>query len=569
MVLAGRQTDVLSDTGSHAINSPSSLSRYSGPRSDAGAQGTDTPVRASVRDMPSLPGHRAPESPASSDVRAKSAMRDLLDRSVASSGGTLRTPGGSEPAEVEARLFAAAERVSANLAQMNSLGPSPASESRSCSGASGGSMCSFWKELPRLATQSTVLPSPSSSVCHRPCEDMQKLLSDVAKHEVAIADLRGSIHRDEVPLCELGKLQRDVGRHEAMLAEVQGLSCKVSRHDELLAKMGGDTAEPLSNARDLEPMVASWRKQFSSELREASARAQSDVDGVRLDSAAALRQARGELEERLEKLRSEVSSAVASWSRSELELQGVRGSLAEVLHSRKADIEFHFGDCQRRLQGELQESRQILRVELNKLVAESQDTLSKRIDETQLQVDNSFADIRKNQTRLTSELMTGFRAAVDEEAAAVASLDEQLLLTDLRLARRIDELALRQEIREEGKIPAGGSAAVRVDAAESQRRSTSVRSAASDVASAVATPRASSGRKCSLSPRGGPETPVVPRQSGYAQGGSARSQGTAGVVQSGSAKRPPWHLVSLCRPTLGRKREEGAYATREPFGVVC
>mmetsp|Transcript_47791 Transcript_47791/g.126501 ORF Transcript_47791/g.126501 Transcript_47791/m.126501 type:complete len:559 (-) Transcript_47791:132-1808(-) len=558
MVLGGRQTDVLSDTGSHAINSPSSLSRYSIPRSDVGAHGADTPVRASVRDMPSLPGHRAPESPAFSDSRAKCALRDLLDRSVASNGGTLRTPGGSEPADVEARLFAAAERVSANLAQMNSLGPSPASESRSCSAASGGSMCSFWKELPRLATQSTVLPSPSSSVCHHPCEDVQKLLSDVAKHEVAIADLRGSIHRDEVPLCELGKLQRDVGRHEAMLAEVQGLSCKVSRHDELLAKMGGDMAEPLSNARDMEPIVASWRKQFSSELREASA-----------DSAAALRQARGELEERLEKLRSEVSSAVASWGRSELEFQGVRGSLAEVLHSRKADIEFHFGDCQRRLQGELQESRQILRVELNKLVAESQDTLSKRIDDTQLQVDHSFADIRKNQTRLTSELMTGFRAAVDEEAAAVASLDEQLLLTDLRLGRRIDELALRQEIREEGKIPAGGSAAVRVDTAESQRRSTSVRSAASDVASTVATPRASSGRKGSLSPRGGPETPVVPRPSGYAQGGSVRSQGTAGVVQSGSAKRPPWHLVSLCRPTLGRKREEGAYATREPFGVVC
>lgn len=187
---------------------------------------------------------------------------------------------------------------------------------------------------------------------------------------------------------------------------------------------------------DLERRVSSRRDELKSDLTiQASSSARSEFEiklqGLREDL-------KGQLEARVGVLRDWCES---SKQEQDSRIRSIRGDLGSKAEAQVRALE-------RQLESRL--ACQVTQLEAieEKLQSELRTVRSECCQEMQNQLEGTRAhlgeDLASLQQRLVSELRAETMAAIGRDSASIASLDEQLWISDQRLSRRIDELVYAQ-----------------------------------------------------------------------------------------------------------------------------
>lgn len=148
-------------------------------------------------------------------------------------------------------------------------------------------------------------------------------------------------------------------------------------------------------------------------------------------------------DERLQAMRLEMNSMVTQ-SSLEVCLEQIKTVLSKQVVESESRLGENLGALQRRHMAELRaepRSDAITRLDLSTRLEEVQreifKEMTRQVEASEVRLGEELGGL---QQRLISELRAETTAAFRSEAAAVASLDEQIWLTDQRLGQRIDEL---------------------------------------------------------------------------------------------------------------------------------
>lgn len=258
------------------------------------------------------------------------------------------------------------------------------------------------------------------------------------KTSEAVVQARNSHDSRQLELsCEIKRLKEQVSSMERQLVSedesVRELTTWAQRR---FAGEGHRLHELERKMADLERRVSSRRDELKSDLTvQASSSARSEFEvklqGLREDL-------KGQLEARVGVLRDWCES---SKQEQDSRIRSIRGDMESKTEAKLRAIE-------RQLESRLGSQVSQLEAIEEKMQSELRTVRSEYCQEMQNQLEGTRAllgeDLATLQQRLVSELRAETIAAISRESAAIASLDEQLWISDQRLSRRIDELVHAQ-----------------------------------------------------------------------------------------------------------------------------
>lgn len=313
-------------------------------------------------------------------------------------------------------LEAALERATERKARSNTMSPpwTP--------GATPGLRENFNSAVDKLGGGSSQGAQPSSLNRERYGNEVSSYAMQLktwvdmqvdARMKITLQNVEGELlvtRQESRSALELARLQQE------SLAKVEQLM--LSSDDHSHREMAQLQQETLSSVADLMRTVDELKRSFMHDQR-------SEMDGLhRLhkEHAESFSEIRGQHEQRIERLRADN----ASW----------RAENAEQIRSVQAIQKRELENLEREVRGNVEGQLGSLSNEVRKIQSDLEE-MQRLFEKSHRRLGD---DLIAHQQNLISELRSETSAALKNEAAAVAALDEQLWVTDQRLGQRVDKV---------------------------------------------------------------------------------------------------------------------------------